>query len=745
MPEQSTARPAEAIAAVMQAALAAREVDISKAFSFRQRANLQAAISRPELQPLLNGIRIEAAAEQGPAICLKNSGLLTIRPSLTMQPGLLTIYLRHALELRLLAGLRASAGRLSDACVEGMLALNVTLDYILQLSTAEQRDAGAAFEGYLAELLAQADQLTEQQMSGSARSAQLWRWLPSTLEVIGLQPGAAELDELRNEALQRTTALLDIARPAETLLTEGGDDRLRLDPRTALNGYGCSPRPRPWAITFSSSTASSISDYAYFVVERWRQSALRSALRGQLDSFMADAANDIRGQIRAVCGIPDDAQLILTSSGTDGELFALWLAILRAGESNLLNLIVGPMEVGSGTMDAASGRHFSPESPIGGCVESGHQLRGLPGKRIRVDSLPLRDSSGQPMGDIEFEQALSKTVATAIAAGEFVLLHLVDASKTGLMAPTMDAMERLLSRHGERVIVVVDAAQLRLSQAGLQAYLQRGFMVLITGSKFFTGPPFSGTLAVPAELLEAIQLRPVPAGFADYATQGDLPESLRDYAAGLPSGVNQGLLARWQAALWEMDAFTAVPPAERLTTLDSFARRVRKSLDELPNLQLVSAPVRDCRIGIATRDWDALPTIFTFLIGAAGAGADGHRWLSYEEGRLAYHWLNADVSAGMPKNAAEADLALARQCCHTGQPVKLAQGGEQWLAGMRVAAGARLVSGVHFDPQLGTEPQGRLSRELDDLTVVLRKAALIGRYWAHLQAWQRNLKGGQTT
>src|SRR5207248_5203474 len=58
-------------------------------------------------------------------------------------------------------------------------------------------------------------------------------------------------------------ALIDcwsMVSPVELLMETGGDVRLRVDPESGLNAYGCSHRPRPWAITFASTTASSISE-----------------------------------------------------------------------------------------------------------------------------------------------------------------------------------------------------------------------------------------------------------------------------------------------------------------------------------------------------------------------------------------------------------------------------------------------------------------------------------------------------
>ena len=48
---------------------------------------------------------------------------------------------------------------------------------------------------------------------------------------------------------------------------------------------------------------------------------------------------------------------------------------------------------------------------------------------------------------------------------------------------------------------------MRLGRTRLQKYLDRGYLVLVTGSKFFTGPPFSGALLVPSALAQEDQYR----------------------------------------------------------------------------------------------------------------------------------------------------------------------------------------------------------------------------------------------
>jgi hypothetical protein len=136
----------------------------------------------------------------------------------------------------------------------------------------------------------------------------------------------------------------------------------------------------------------------------------------------------------------------------------------------------------------------------------------------------------------------------ALAAGARCLVHLLDASKTGLAAPSREVLERLRARHGERLAVVVDACQLRLGRDTLRADLARGWMVLLTGSKFAMGPPFAGALLLPARLADPAGRDPLPEGFGAYFTRPDWPDAWRPLTAALPERPNLGLLLRWRAA-----------------------------------------------------------------------------------------------------------------------------------------------------------------------------------------------------
>ena len=64
----------------------------------------------------------------------------------------------------------------------------------------------------------------------------------------------------------------------------------------------------------------------------------------------------------------------------------------------------------------------------------------------------------------------------------------------------------------------------------------------------------------------------------------------------------------------------------------------------------------------------------------------------------------------MPPEVSEAELQLAKKSCHIGQAVKISLSEGNWVGGLKISAGARLVSGICFDPELGRHFSERLSR-----------------------------------
>jgi hypothetical protein len=709
--------------------------------------------TRPEFRPLVEGIRFQICDEPGVPFRTLDGDTIQLDRKILDQPPAAAYHFRHALELAAL--FRAAPGlenpKIRLACA--ILGFYTAFAYLQSLHQNESVMPLQHCQAWMRSAFVIIS--TENMINSSALDTAhaISRYWEHLLPLQGIDPhkikALANIEDLLNCACKLAAGSLPLALPVERLLTVGGDNRLLIDPQTGLNQYGCSPRPRPWAITFSSCTASSISDIGYQETERLRQSLLSSLAGNSLSDHFIGETERIRREVATTLKFDrlPGTEVILTSSGTDGELYALYFAL--AGHTNgLLNILTAPNEIGSGSLPAAQGLYFDALTPLGGNVAPGTPIKGLQSGRVRVEPLNVRRESGEIVPSQEIDLKVVALVSQAVHKGETVLIHLLDRSKTGLSAPDLKTVRRLKEVYGDSVWGVVDAAQMRLDTDRLNSYLKQGFLVLITGSKFFTGAPFSGALVVPPAIARQVdRLPPFPAGFAEFATRYDFPPRWSYLASKLPDYPNIGLLLRWQSALWEMKAFYFTPRQERYRTIQSFGRTVLDMIDKNPDLELIAPAPRNDLIAPAPRNdliapaprnapenaekarWDHLPNIFTFFLLKRNQKANTSSPLTYEEARRAYRWLNMDMAPYLPSNVKASQRRLAAKRCHIAQPVRIRRKNGQWLAALRMAVGARLVSGVYFDSALGATPRERLATEIRDARMVLEKLSLISRHW----------------
>jgi len=493
------------------------------------RLALRLTCRRPELQPLCPGLRLAV----DPLLDLPFRGTagarIVLHPGSLAEPTAAALTVRHALEIALWQRL-GGAGQLARA----LLACRVAARYAAMLPEREREAGLQALPGWL--------RAAYQTAAGGAPD-----WPQLTTELLRLDDGALAPPSGAGHPLPGE--LLELAAPSERLLVGGGGSRLRLDPANGLNIYGCGAVPRPMILAFGSSTASAISAPAYTAVERLRQRLLEAALVGRLRAALTEEIEGAKQDILARCGAGDlpGVEVILTASGTDGELAALHLA--RRSERRLVNLVIAPDETGSGVLEAAHGRHFASETPLGAAVAKSQSLAGLQSARITVETVAIRAADGAARALATVDAEVAARVQRAVANGARCLVHLLDASKSGLAAPSPGVIGELCARYGARVEVVVDACQMRLGATRLRGYLERGWMVLVTGSKFAMGPPFAGALLVPARLAAARgEIPPLPAGFAQYFARAEWPDAWRPLTAALAERPNLGLLLRWRAA-----------------------------------------------------------------------------------------------------------------------------------------------------------------------------------------------------
>jgi flavin-binding protein dodecin len=458
-----------------------------------------------------------------------------------------------------------------------------------------------------------------------------------------------------------------------SLLASGGDQRLTLT--GGVNAYGCKPQPDPRLLDFASSTASTISEAAYACAACARDALLYATARDGSEQAFDDAVERARRALRRHLDI-GEAEVLFTPSGTDAQLQVLFLTKALFGNSTLTTIIVGSDQTGSGTAYTSLGRHFSAVTSRGDAVEKNGAISGL-ADGVATIAVPFCHE-GRLRSGAEMDAAVIKVVAEAIAAGSKVLLQVMDSSKLGWRTPSAECLAEIEERWPHEVCVVVDACQLRTGPRRLKDFLARNWPVLITGSKFFTGPAFSGALLLPPAIADALDgLTAAPRGLSSYATCFDVPRRWPALRSAFPRVANFGQWLRWEAALEEMRAYFAVPENFRDRVLAEFAVRLPKLIATAKNLRLLSEHAGE---ESAADDGELChPTVFSFVPHHRGEA------LSAETCARLHRALRLDLS----HYASSDDAELARRACQVGQPVALKH---RQGSVLRLCASARLVT-----------------------------------------------------
>lgn len=503
-------------------------------------------------------------------------------------------------------------------------------------------------------------------------------------------------------------SLRDLFITLDDLLSSGGDPRLTLDPISRLNDYGCGPSPLPQTLSFSSSTASTISERGYQRAGMAREEMMRSAIALGLEEALETRIETMREELKSHLALPSKAvDVIFSASGTDSQLHALALAHSLLGPG-IRTIVVGADQTGSGTTFTARGRHFNRLTASGAAVRKDTPIEGLSGDSVAV---PLSDASGLKLR-ADADLAVLAAVEGAIGEGANVLLQIMDASKLGWRAPSQPCLDEIVRRWPDKVVIAVDACQMRLSRGRLRACLDRGYMVLITGSKFFGGPAFSGALLVPSVLSLAPQRgEGIAPGLADYASRSDWPQRWTALRSRFISRPNLGQWLRWEAALEEIKAYFAVPDAWRALALRHYRAGIEDLMALSPPLRLVGPEAGS----IAGDEEFSEPTIFPFTLHQLP------RALSSHECRALYGVLAEDLSGVVAGGAADRDIVARR--CLVGQPVRIERAGGAPTAVLRLCVGARMISETW---SADAEVAGRnLRRELDHVAEVVAKIELL--------------------
>lgn len=466
------------------------------------------------------------------------------------------------------------------------------------------------------------------------------------------------------------------------ILTEGGDDRLVLNAK-GVNKYHCRPEPIKDSLFRGSCTCNIPTEKAYGAAEAAFQAIERQEVT------VGDVMEGVRSRIKTLYNVPPGTEVFLCPSGSDAEYIPLLIAKTLNKGRKVVNVVTCDAEVGSGTLDAAGGCYFSDVVPLPDAATEGMKLNKQPLEGLAEDvetvAIPARDKS---KGDVFDATDRVQEVVDRCAADKSVpIVHCVQGSKTGIFEPypATNFGDMVSTRDA---FIVVDACQGRFKEEWLEEYLRKNAIVLITGSKFFRGPPFSGAVLVPGSIMERLIMTDVdmPAGLQRFLTANDVPPALADWRNGLKDVDNLGLALRWVAALEEMEPYLELPGSVRDSAISTWHAALVEMLGQHQGA-LEHMENMDC------------PTIVSVRLKRKNGG-----YLTVAESKKVFEWMTQDLSGKL-------DSPVAARRCYIGQPVSLTS--DECV--VRVAAGSDAICLMCDDPKAA----------LAEDTLILSKLALV--------------------
>ena len=194
--------------------------------------------------PKINNINIITSISEPTVFKIVPNKSIIIGASFLNQPVLALVYLRYGIEWQL--WYKALSGEKKDTVLCDIAALEVTRIFY-KLLPKDDKEKLKPLDYFLLNLIKSDEALNTESLV--------------EYEALKQFHGLNNKNNVFKESWK--PIVNNLAKPTEYLLMAGGDLRLNIDEIDLLNKYGCRPFPRPEAFTFASSTATSVSNFAF--------------------------------------------------------------------------------------------------------------------------------------------------------------------------------------------------------------------------------------------------------------------------------------------------------------------------------------------------------------------------------------------------------------------------------------------------------------------------------------------------
>jgi hypothetical protein len=647
--------------------------------------------------PKINNINIITSKSAPDVFKIVPNKSITIGTLFLEKPVLALVYLRYGIEWQLWH--KALSGEKQNTVLCDIAALKVTRIFY-KLLPKEDKEKLNSLDYFLLNLIKNDEDLDTESLE-KYKELQAFH---------GLTNANIEFKDSWKPILE------NLAKPTEYLLMSGGDLRLNIDEIELLNKYGCRPFPRPDAFTFASSTATSVSNFAFDKTDKARSILIQNSLKNGFKDTSIAFSKLLKNNLRKIFKLNDACQIIFSPSGTDSSLQIAAITQIISNK-NITHVLVASDETGSGVPAALKGCHFENTTALNYPVKKGDKIEGF--RDIDLIKITFRDENGKLKSSNQLDEEVFTAISKTNELGRHVVLHTMDQSKLGYQSPSEDMIQNLNTLENLSIQIIVDGSQLRLDPKDIQHYLSKGYIVTITGSKYFTGPPYSGALILPESVSKSINSvkNTLPVGLTNYYNQSDWPTSWF-CSNDLTGGFNYGSYMRWNAAIVEMEKYYKTPVLYRNMGIEMFCNFVEDSIKDAAFLEPL------CEDETKTNAYNSeafgirnIRTIFPFFI------IKNNEALSVEKVKKLYTLLNSDISDQFEGSSLEI-IRLAAQKCHIGQAVNVKYGTDFESAVLRISLGARVISESWVNRDISLFFRN-IEAQMSQVTVIIKKIELI--------------------
>ena len=354
------------------------------------------------------------------------------------------------------------------------------------------------------------------------------------------------------------------------ILAEGCDERVHIIEETGRNKYHLNPVQYETLLQRGSCTANLLTTRSHGVTK---------AFLGKYDelnyeNLLETQSTRLKNLVGSESVAPFD--VYFGPSGSDLVYFPLMFQLMLNPGKKLINIVSCPEELGSGSGYASETRFYANYNQFGDRIVKGDFVD--PDNKSEVHYLDARDAEGNIL---DRSKAIQEIIAKNQDAA--VVGSLVFGSKSGIkddlniIDPDDDTMW------------VVDLCQFRVDPKLVHDLLEKGVMVMLTGSKFFQAPPFCAAMLVPRKWSEKLKEvdASVIAPYGKLFSAYDVPWFMQNMREHLPEQENKSLRLRWEIALDEMEAYSYWSTAQTDNVIERWATGVMSRLETSESFKLM--------------------------------------------------------------------------------------------------------------------------------------------------------------